>query len=126
MPVSAGESECTRFGFRDIIAVEAADILQPDVTVVGGVSEWLKVAALASTHGFTIAPHYFWEVHAHLVAATPCAFTVEYFERSSDIVNFDDVLSEPFRVKDGKLELSDEPGLGWHFNDEAVRSFRVA
>ena len=124
MAVATGESECSRWGFRDIIAHKAANILQPDVTVVGGVTEWLKVAALASTHNLKVAPHYFWEVHAHLVAATPCAFTVEYFERESDLVNFDDVLAEPFRVENGILHLPDSPGIGWVFNEDAINRFR--
>lgn len=123
--VATGESEGSRWGFRDIIEHRAADILQPDVTVVGGVSEWLKVAALASAYHLKVAPHYFWEVHAHLVAATPNAFTVEYFERESDIVNFDDVLNEPLRPVNGTIRLPDRPGVGWVFNEAAIKQFRV-
>jgi L-alanine-DL-glutamate epimerase-like enolase superfamily enzyme len=125
MAIATGESEGSRFGFRDIIAKGAADILQPDATVVGGVSEWMKVAALASAHHLRIAPHYFWEVHAHLVAATPAAFTVEYFERESDLVNFDDVLKEPFRPVNGLLRLPERPGIGWVIDEDAISRFRI-
>ena len=93
--------------------------------MVGGISEWLKVASLASANHLRIAPHYFWEVHAHLVAATPCAFTVEYFERHSDLVNFDDVLAEPVRPVDGIISLTDRPGIGWVFDKAAIDRFRV-
>jgi D-galactarolactone cycloisomerase len=57
MAVATGESETTRFAFRDIVARRAADILQPDVAVVGGLTEARRVAALAHTHGLPIAPH---------------------------------------------------------------------
>ncbi len=105
LPIAAGEVEQTRWAFRDLIAAGAADILQPDVTVVGGVTEWLKAATLASTHGLPVAPHYFSEVHAHLVAATPGAIGVEYFYPDADIISFDPVLQDPLRPRDGRIPL---------------------
>lgn len=126
IPVATGECESTRWGFREIIEHRAADILQPDVTVVGGISEWIKVAALASAHGLPIAPHYFWDIHVHLVAATPAAFTVEYFERDSDLVNFDDVLLHPLKPVNGVIRLPDQPGLGMELDEAAIDRLRVA
>lgn len=125
MPVATGESESTRWAFQQIIEQRAADILQPDVTVVGGVSEWLKVAALASSHNIPVAPHYVWDVHVHLAAATPAVIVQEYFERDSDLVNFDDVLVSPLKPENGMLRVPEGPGLGLDLNDEAIGRYRI-
>ena len=126
MAVATGESESTRWAFLEIIEHGAADILQPDVTVVGGVSEWMKVAALASAHRMPLAPHYVWDVHVHLAAATPGVMIQEYFERESDLVNFDDVLRNPLVPVDGVLKAPEEPGLGAELDEESVQRFRIA
>jgi D-arabinonate dehydratase len=126
MAVATGETEYGRFAFRDLIAARAADILQPDATVVGGVSEWLKAAALASAHGLPVAPHYFTEVHAHLVAATPNAITVEYFFPDADIISFDELLAEPLAPRDGWIELPERPGVGLDLRPDALERYRAA
>ena len=88
MAVATGESESTRWAFLEIIEHGAADILQPDVRC-GGSVRGIKVAALASAHRMPLAPHYVWDVHVHLAAATPGVMIQEYFERESDLVNFE-------------------------------------
>lgn len=125
-PIATGEQECTRWGFRDLIEHRAADILQPDVAVVGGVSEWMKVAALASAHDLPIASHYFHDVHVHLMAAIPNAFMAEYFIRDLDIMVFDDVVLEPLRPENGYLRPPERPGLGMELDEQALQRFRVA
>ena len=57
VPVAAGENEYTRYGFRDMINHRAVDILQPDSLIMGGVTEFMKVAALAQANDLDIAPH---------------------------------------------------------------------
>src|SRR5690606_9872406 len=73
IPVATGENEYTRYGFRDLIEHEAADILTPDAQVLGGITEFMKVAALAETYNLPIAPHGAQEVHVHLACALPGA-----------------------------------------------------
>jgi len=126
LPVAAGEMESTRWAFRALIDTRAADILQPDVTVVGGVSEWTKVAALAGASHLPVAPHYFPEVHAHLAAAYPNTVYVEYFYPDADIISFDELLEEPLKPRDGRLRVSERPGVGLELNDAAVARYRVA
>ncbi|HSR13361.1 MAG TPA: mandelate racemase/muconate lactonizing enzyme family protein, partial [Thermodesulfobacteriota bacterium] len=87
-PIATGEQECTRWGFRDLIETRAADILQPDVAVVGGVTEWMKVAAPASAYDLPVASHYFHDVHVHLMASAPNALIAEYFPLDLDIMVF--------------------------------------
>lgn len=126
MAVATGENEYGRFAFRDLIAARAADILQPDVTVVGGISEWIKVAAITGAHGYPVAPHYFTEVHAHLVAATPHAIAVEYFCPEADIISFDQLLLEPLAPREGRIELSERPGVGLDLRADAIERYRAA
>ncbi|HLH73709.1 MAG TPA: mandelate racemase/muconate lactonizing enzyme family protein [Chloroflexota bacterium] len=127
MPVATGEIEATRWGFRDIIAAEAAQILQPDAVVLGGITEWLKVAHLAAAHDFPIAPHWNANVHAHLVAAVPNGLTVEYFHLDEDIYNFERLIDPENRlqVKDGVIAVPQRAGIGVVLNDRLVEQFRI-
>lgn len=125
LPIASGEQESTRWGFQSLVKANAIDIAQPDVTVVGGISEWLKVAALTDASGIPLAPHYFPEVHAQLAGAVATTLCVEYFLREVDIVNFDDVLSRPLTVRDGVVELDHEPGVGLDFDEARIARYRA-
>ncbi|HUX87508.1 MAG TPA: mandelate racemase/muconate lactonizing enzyme family protein, partial [Chloroflexota bacterium] len=127
MPVATGEIEGTRWGFRDIIASEAAQILQPDAVVLGGISEWLKVAHLAAAHDYPVAPHWNANVHAHLVAAVANGLTVEYFHLDEDIYNFERLIDPENRlqVKAGLIDVPRRPGIGVVLNNEVVEQFRI-
>lgn len=124
LPVAAGEVLHDRFAFRDLIERRAADILQPDVTVCAGVSEWLRIAEAAAQAGLPVAPHYFTEVHAHLVAAVD-GLTVECFEPDADIISFDPLLAQPLRPREGRIELPETPGAGLDLDEDALARYRV-
>lgn len=124
-PIATGEQEGTRWGFRELIEHRSADILQPDVAVVGGVTEWMRVAALASAYDLPVASHAVQEVHVHLMAAIPNGFMAEYFAREQDIMVFEDVVVEPLRVEDGYISVPQGPGLGMELDDEALERFRA-
>lgn len=125
IPVATGELEGNRYSFRNILEEKAADILQPDVGVVGGISEWLKVAHMAAAWDLAIAPHWFWDVHAHLVAATANSIIVEYFYLDEDVFNTDRIMKAPMVPVDGKLHLPQKPGLGIEIDDAAVERYRI-
>lgn len=124
VPIASGQSEYTRYGFRDLIESRAVDILQPDVTVVGGVSEWLKVAAMASAHNTPLAPHWdgsagtVWDqnVHAHLAAVVPSVMYVEFFRPSPD---------EYPELKRGCMTVPRTPGLGVELDEKKLEEFRI-
>lgn len=125
MPVATGEIHSSRWDFRDLIQARAADILQPDAAVVGGVSEWMKVAHAAATFGLPVAPHWNHDIHAHLAGAVANCLTVEWFDVEQDIVNFDRLLTEPMRPEKGELTIPDRPGLGLTLDWDAVERFRL-
>ena len=124
IPVATGENEYTKFGFRDLLMANAADIVQPDVGRVGGVTEWMKIAHIAHAFNRPVAPHAFQLVHLHLGCATPNLKLVEYLGiyGESDHVWYKDV-PEP---KDGRMApFRDRPGLGLELNPKAVSAMSV-
>ena len=100
VPIATGENEYTRYGFRDLIENRCVAILQPDALVMGGVTEFMKVAAMAQSHDLPIAPHGKQEVHIHLVAAIPNGLILEYYRGSTDPM-WDRMFEETLTIDDG-------------------------
>ena len=123
MPIATGESETTRFAFRDIIDQRAADFLQPDVAVVGGLTEARRVAALAHTHGLAVAPHVWgsallWAASLQFAAATPNCVIFEFCQAYYPLLY--DLLTSPVAVdEDGFVSVPNGPGLGVELQPEA-------
>ena len=124
-PVAAGELEFSRYGFRELLREGAVEIVQPDLSVVGGVTEWLKVAHMAAAQDIPVAPHYNWDFHIQLLAAIENGLFIEYFYRDSDVKAFDDVLKYTVEPEDGYIHLPDRPGHGVVLDDDAVDQFVI-
>ena len=124
IPVAAGENEYTRYGFRDMINHRAVDILQPDALIMGGVTEFMKVAALAQANDLDIAPHGAQEVHIHLVTAISNGLILEYYRDSVDPMH-GNMYKETLTIKDGYVYAPDRPGLGLELNYEALEPHRL-
>ncbi|MGH2916152.1 MAG: mandelate racemase/muconate lactonizing enzyme family protein [Solirubrobacteraceae bacterium] len=126
-PVATGEIHQTRWDFARLIAERAADILQPDAGVVGGVSEFMRIAHAAESFDLPLAPHWHANLHAQLAAAVPGTLTIEHFELNKDIYNFEALLTEDTRLAfaDGHVLLSDRPGLGIELDPEAVARYEI-
>ena len=125
IPIATGENEYTRYGFRDLIENRCAAILQPDALVMGGITEFMKVAAMAQAHDLPIAPHGNQDVHVHLVAAIPNGLTTEYYSGSTDPM-WGKMFKETLIVDNGYLHPPDRPGLGIELNEEALAPHRAA
>ena len=124
MPLATGENEYTLYGFRDLIAGGGADIVQPDVARVGGVTEWMKVAHLAQAFNLPVASHLVQPVHLHLACAIPNLKAVEY---AGSVLEADRAwyteLPEP---SDGMWSpFPDKPGLGLELDPYAVERWAV-
>ncbi|MDP6402032.1 MAG: mandelate racemase/muconate lactonizing enzyme family protein [SAR202 cluster bacterium] len=124
IPIATGENEYTRYGFRDLIEERCAAIIQPDALIMGGVSEFMKVAALAQAHDLPVAPHGKQEVHIQLVAAVPNGLTLEYYSGSTDPM-WDKMFEETLQLEDGFVRPPDRPGMGIELNEEALAPHRV-
>jgi L-alanine-DL-glutamate epimerase-like enolase superfamily enzyme len=124
IPIATGEIEAGHWRAKDLLDQNAAMYLQHDAAVVGGITPLRKIATLADAYGATMAPHWFHEVHAHVVATMPEGSWVEYFP-SNDVFNFRDVLTAEPDFSAGYLHLGDEPGLGFEFDEPAVEKYLV-
>lgn len=127
-PVATGEIHQTRWDFRQLLERQAADLLQPDVAVIGGVSEWMRVARAAETFGVPVAPHWHANLHAHLAAASPNCLAIEHFALQKDIYNFERLLTPESRlvVRDGAAMVPDRPGIGVEFDEAALEKYEIA
>lgn len=120
--VATGEIGTGRWHFKEILDKGAAQILQTDALVCGGISEWRRIAATAASYGVTVCPHWFHDLHAHLVAATPNARYVEFFP-DDQVLNFRRLVDKQLRVEDGNLVLPTSPGLGFAFDERALSRY---
>ena len=122
VPIAAGEVESGRWTFRELIA-SGVDILRPDATVVGGISEWLKVHAMATAWGRTVIPHDFPYVHIHLAAGVAGVDAVEFVTTAGGISNFHAIVRDPLRPRDGLVSAPSGPGLGVTLDWAAVERY---
>jgi len=115
-PIATGERLHTLAAFRDLLALEAADILQPDLTHCGGVLTTKKIAAMAEAHGRLVAPHNVsgpvgTAAVLHLAACIPNFKIQEYFNDFAEPFVAEAARGLP-AVKDGAFALPTAPGLG--------------
>ena len=127
IPIATGESECTRFDFRELIELRAADILQPDLAICGGITEAMRISALVSAANLRLAPHLWAGAPAfaaglHVSAASPAAYVLEYSLGANPMIH--ELVEEDFSVVNGALEIPDRPGLGITIRDDFVKQFR--
>ncbi len=114
-PIAAGESESTRFDFRELIAHHAVDVLQPDLAICGGPTEGRRIAALAETHQLELAPHCWgsalsFNAGVTLAFASSAATTVEYSLGGNPLLR--DMPVEAPAVRDGVVHAPTAPGFG--------------
>ncbi len=116
-PIQLGENW---WGPRDMaksIAARASDHVMLDVMKLGGVSGWLRAAALAEAAGLPASSHTFPELSAHLLGVTPTRHRLEYLDHAGS------VLAEPVRVADGAVLTSERPGSGLAWDESAVARY---
>jgi D-galactarolactone cycloisomerase len=128
IPIAAGESEFTRFDFRDLIEARAVDILQPDLAIAGGITEGVRIAGLAAAYQKAVAPHLWgsalgFAAGLHLAAATPACTILEYSLGFNPMLH--ELVEERFPVTGGMLAIPDRPGLGVTVRPEFVERCRV-
>jgi L-alanine-DL-glutamate epimerase-like enolase superfamily enzyme len=126
VPLASGENACTVHQFKLMADAGAATYLQPSVTKVGGITEWVAVADLTKLHGYELAPHspYFGPGFAatlHLIAHTAKARWIEkiYFDLEVEI------FKSPLKIQDGNYLLPTGPGLGVEVDWDALEPYRL-
>lgn len=125
VPIAGGEHEYTRWGFKALIEAEALDILQPDIYWTGGLTEAVKICALASAYDLPVIPHGLSvPASVQLIAAQPpnvCPL-LEYLVKFNEIRQFFE--KDPIRPKGGLVVLPKGPGLGVALDEEKIQAQR--
>jgi mandelate racemase len=119
-PVQIGENF---YGPRDLhtaLQRKACDYVMPDFMRIGGVTGWLRAAAIAGAAGIPMSTHLYPEVGAHMLRVTETAHWLEWQDWA------DPILQQPYAVKDGLLHIPDIPGVGLEWNEDAVKAHQVA
>lgn len=118
-PIQCGENWWGTLDLRHAIAAGASDLVMPDVMKIGGVTGWMRAAAIAHAHGLPVSSHLWPEVSAHLLCCTPTADWLEYVDF------WNPVLTEPVQVEKGHAIPNESPGTGISWNEDAVRRYAV-
>ena len=122
--VNAGQSEMQRWGCRDLVEGGAVDILNNDMSLAGGVTEWRRIAAHASSHRVQMAHHEEPLLSMHLLASTPDGLYPEYFSAERDPVGaYLPTMAPP--LDKGWVELPERPGFGIEVDEAFVKRYRV-
>ena len=128
IPIAAGESEFTRFDFRDLIEREAVDVLQPDLAICGGPSEGRRIAALAEAHQLELAPHCWgsalsFNAGVSLAFASSAARTIEYSLGGNPLLR--EMPERAPQVVDGLVSAPTEPGFGVTPRSDFLEEYEV-
>jgi len=118
-PIQIGENF---YGPRDLhraLQSKACDYVMPDFMRIGGVTGWLRSAAIAGTAGVPISTHLYPEVAAHVMRVTETAHWLEWQDWA------DPILQKPYDIKDGLIHIPDVPGIGLEWNEDAVKANRA-
>ena len=118
-PIQIGENF---YGPRDLYTAlqkKACDLVMPDFMRIGGVTGWLRAAAIAGVAGVPISTHLYPEIAAHVMRVTETAHWLEWQDWA------DPVLQRPYEIRDGMLHIPDVPGVGLEWDEDAVAAHQV-
>jgi mandelate racemase len=118
-PIQIGENFMGPEQMAQAVAAGCCDYVMPDAQRIGGVTGWMRAAALAQGAGLEMSSHLFPEASCHLLAATPTCHWLEYVDWA------DAVLKDPLQVKDGFARVADRPGTGIAWDEKAVKKHLI-
>lgn len=136
IPIAGGECEHLRFGFQTLLQHKSVDIAQPDICASGGLTEAKRIAALASAYGVELVPHT-WGTGIAISAALHFVANLEVFpgrlRTPNCFIEYDrtenglreELTTTDMVAEDGVITISDKPGLGFVFNDDALEKYRI-
>ncbi|MBR0752871.1 mandelate racemase [Bradyrhizobium jicamae] len=113
-PIQIGENFYGPREMHKAIAKKACDLVMPDFMRIGGVTGWMRAAAIAGAAGIPMSTHLYPEVAAHVMRVTETAHWLEWQDWA------DPILQRPYDIKDGLLHIPDTPGVGLEWNEKAV------
>ena len=114
-PIASGEMLTSVAEHAELIRLRSVDFIQPDAPRVGGITQFLKIMALADQARLRMAPHFAMEIHLHLSAAYPHEPWVEHFDWLAPLFN------EQLKIEHGRMLVPNRPGLGFSLSEQARR-----
>ena len=118
-PIQIGENWWGPHDMAKSVEAGASDYAMADAMKIGGVTGWLRAAALAEAAGLPLSSHLFPEISAHLLAVAPTSHWLEYVDWANPI------LEEPLKVEDGYASPPDTPGIGISWDEEGIERYLV-
>jgi len=118
-PIQIGENFMGPEQMAQALAAQACDYVMPDAQRIGGVTGWMRAAALAQGAGLEMSSHLFPEASCHLLAVTPTCHWLEYVDWAAP------VLAEPLELRKGHVLIPARPGLGMRWDEKAVRRYAL-
>jgi D-arabinonate dehydratase len=123
IPLASGEHELTRWGARRLMEVGAIDVMQFDCNAHAGITEWRKVAGMASMCYIKMAPHHEPVLHGHLLASIPNGYILESFANPDRDPFWFEIYDRKPRIEKSVLYLDNTPGFGIEFNRKALAQY---
>src|SRR5213076_3333532 len=114
-PIQIGENFMGPEQMAQALAAGACDFVMPDAQRIGGVTGWMRAAALAQGAGVEMSSHLFPEASCHLLAATPTCHYLEYMDWA------DAIAAEPLEIRNGAAIIPERPGIGMSWDEKAVK-----
>jgi mandelate racemase len=118
-PIQIGENFYGPRELHKALQKKACDLVMPDFMRIGGVTGWVRAAAIAGTAGVPMSTHLYPEVAAHMMRVTETAHWLEWQDWA------DPILQKPYDIKDGLLHIPDVPGVGLEWDEDAVAANQV-
>jgi mandelate racemase len=118
-PLQIGENFYGPREMHKALQRKACDLVMPDFMRIGGVTGWMRAAAIAGATGIPMSTHLYPEVAAHVMRVTETAHWLEWQDWA------DPILQQPYAMKDGHLEIPDVPGVGLEWNEDVVAAHQI-
>ncbi len=118
-PVQIGENFYGPREMHKALQKNASDLVMPDFMRIGGVTGWMRAAAIAGAAGIPVSTHLYPEVAAHVMRVTETAHWLEWQDWA------DPILQQPYKIQDGQLHIPDVPGVGLEWDEDAVKRYLV-
>jgi L-alanine-DL-glutamate epimerase-like enolase superfamily enzyme len=123
IPIAVGENHYTKWEFKELMERGAVEIVQADIGKCGGVTEFIKIAAMADAYGLPVCPHHTEYIDAPLVAAVPNGLFHEYIQEF--FLPMKKIFLDPIQPQNGEVSPSGKPGFGIELNESAVKEMQV-
>ncbi len=122
IPIAVGENHYTKWEFKELMEQGAVEIVQADIGKCGGVTEFIKIAAMADAYGLPVCPHHTEYIDAPLVAAVPNGLFHEYIQEW--FIPMRKIFNDPIKPENGQVSPLDKPGFGIELNEAAIKELQ--